>query len=417
MIGYGFLRRQVKEVNSGGFSSVLKKARQTLKFVPEFLVAIPFVVLIRALRPLVLVRIGRLGSHRIGTLARDTEAYLCEKDESPLNSRMFDIFYHTSPISNQQLKKMWDRTLRVSRFAGPIDRTNRRLFAGERHAILLAAESRQSHENIYVPMAQTVPHLSFTPEEEKLGRLSLRNMGVGDGARFVCFHARDSAYLNNIFPSMSWQHHDYRDQNIDNYMQAAEELVNRGYTPIRMGAIVEKPLNPDNPRIIDYAAGGHRTDFLDIFLSAKCEFFISSGTGIDEVATIFRRPVVYVNYIMLELIVGRPHVLVFIPKKLWLRGERRFMTFREILDPGIGRLGNGQEFERLGIEHIENNPEEIKAAVVEMEERLKGTWQTSEEDEYLQQRFQSLFKSANSDSLIVSRIGADFLRQNKEFLE
>ncbi len=59
----------------------------------------------------------------------------------------------------------------------------------------------------------------------------------------------------------------------------------------------------------------------------------------------------------------------------------------------------------------------INQVTIEMDERLKGTWQTTEEDEALQQRFWSLFKSSDWHGVIRSRIGRDFLRQNKELLE
>ena len=52
-----------------------------------------------------------------------------------------------------------------------------------------------------------------------------------------------------------------------------------------------------------------------------------------------------------------------------------------------------------------------------MDERLKGTWQTTEEDEELQQRFWSLFKPSELNQVFLSRIGAEFLRQNRELLD
>lgn len=54
---------------------------------------------------------------------------------------------------------------------------------------------------------------------------------------------------------------------------------------------------------------------------------------------------------------------------------------------------------------------------VEMDERLKGTWQTTEEDEELQRRFWSLFKPSELNRVFRSRIGAEFLRQNRELLD
>lgn len=54
-----------------------------------------------------------------------------------------------------------------------------------------------------------------------------------------------------------------------------------------------------------------------------------------------------------------------------------------------------------------------------MDECLKETWVSTEEDEVLQRRFWSIFKSNTSSDLnkvYRSRIRTEFLRQNKELL-
>jgi putative glycosyltransferase (TIGR04372 family) len=242
-------------------------------------------------------------------------------------------------------------------------------------------------------------------------------MGVPDGALFVCFHARDPLYLESIYPKSNCHYHDYRDSNIHSYAIAAEELTKRGYYAVRMGAVVKEELRLSNPCIIDYPNNGHRSDFMDIYLGAKCTFFITSGTGIDAIPEIFRRPLVVVNYVPLEFVRSwnASHITIF--KKHWLRTEHRFMTFREILESGAGRFLLSEQYEQCGIELIENTPEEITALAIEMDERLKGKWQTTEEDEILQQRFWALYKPSELHGKIVSRIGAEFLRQNSALLD
>ena len=51
-----------------------------------------------------------------------------------------------------------------------------------------------------------------------------------------------------------------------------------------------------------------------------------------------------------------------------------------------------------------------------MDDRLNGIWETNEEDEELQRRFRALFgpDKLKSPSL---RMGAEFLRQNRDLLE
>lgn len=407
-----FLRYHARDIRRGGLPVLLRKAQAFLMMV----LAVPVVLPIRALRSLVLIRFGQLISHRIGHFAVNTELYLCERDAGLYSPRTIDIFYHTSPVSNQQLKKMWDRsTLRVSRLARLIDSLNRRLPGYQKHIVL---RTWPGDRDIYGLLARTPVHISFTPKEERQGLAALQRMGIVDSAPFVCFLARDSAYLSAASPNKDWSYHDYRDSNIHNFILAVEELTRRGYFAIRMGSIVKEALNTVNPKIIDYATR-YRTVFLDIFLGAKCHFYIGDSCGFWAIAMIFKRPGAIVNMIPFEWAPTWSSDCLIIPKKLWLRQERRFLTFREIFDSDIGGFCKSQQYEQFAIEVVQNTPEEIAALAVEMDERLKRTWHTTEEDEELQQRFWSLFKPSKLQlhGTIVSRIGAEFLRQNKELLE
>ena len=76
---------------------------------------------------------------------------------------------------------------------------------------------------------------------------------------------------------------------------AAEELAKRGYYVFRMGVNVLKPLKSSNSKVIDYANLQIRSDFMDIYLAAKCSFCVSTFAGFDEICHDFRKPLVYTN--------------------------------------------------------------------------------------------------------------------------
>jgi putative glycosyltransferase (TIGR04372 family) len=258
--------------------------------------------------------------------------------------------------------------------------------------------------------------LTFTSQEEKVGREMLHKIGIPEGKPFICFHCRDAAYLDAVEPGMNWRYHDYRDSNIHNYLPAIEKIVDQnGYYALRMGAIVKEKIRTKNPLIIDYASNGQRTDFLDIYLGAKCRFFVCSDTGISMIPEVFRVPVVYANWALLSRISTFVLHGLVIPKKVYSKKEGRILTFPEIIRSEISTCGFGNRLEELGVQLIENTPEEIMAVTVEMEERLKGTWKTTEEDEELQQRFWKLFGPDQLRSPNL-RMGADYLRQNQMLL-
>ena len=78
--------------------------------------------------------------------------------------------------------------------------------------------------------------------------------------------------------------------------------------------------------------------------------------------------------------------------------------------------GNYSEY---GIEFVENTPGEIEEIAIEVDERLKGTWNSSKEDEELQKLFWSIFEKYfphRFSGPTLARVGAAYLRQNRNLL-
>jgi putative glycosyltransferase (TIGR04372 family) len=88
---------------------------------------------------------------------------------------------------------------------------------------------------------------------------------------------RDSTYLKFHQPYANFDYQNYRDCNIENFKLVSDYLTSLGYYVFRMGAKVAKPMLTKNKKIIDYATTGIRNEFLDIYLSAYCEFCISTS--------------------------------------------------------------------------------------------------------------------------------------------
>ena len=385
-------------------------------FVAGLLVAIA----IRLFRPVRYYRLGRLPSHEIGHYATNVEVYLCEK-EVELNNhtkKSVDIWYRnpTSGVSNQQLDKMWARTIRISgsptiRYA---DAISRRLPGGAKYSI-------QHHDrDAYALFDKMPPHLSFTSGEILEGEKFLDSVRTHPGQKFVCLAVRDSSYKREQFEDRDVAKDDYRNNDIDKYQKVAESLAKDGYLVFRMGAKVERPFVTDSPLVIDYASNGMRSEFLDIYLGANCELFISSVLGIDSIPEIFRRPRVLTNYIPVGNF-GKygPRDLI-IPKQYWLQSESRFLPFSEIVAStnGIGSCTSSYEYESAGLNLVENTPQEILDATYELLNRRQGSWRETPTNQGLVAKFWSLYYRLNPKP-IQSRvkgqeplIGSNFLQDN-----
>ena len=408
----------------------MKRALQILLKLPWYyflsILAVPAVLVIRLIRPWLLVRLGGLMSVRIGHFAANTELYLCEQDAgiNAPKQRYVDLFYMAyRPICNQQLATMWKRILRVwpAWILAPISLINRLVPGGAVHEI---GNNTNSDRDVHNLLDRFTPHLEHTSEEEARGEAGMREMGISPDTPFVCLIVRDNAYLDTHLSSGEWNYHNYRDSDIQNYILAAEELAACGYFVIRMGAKVMEAMKTKHPRIIDYATNGMRSDFMDIYLGAKCAFCISVGTGFDAVPYIFRRPVVYVNMVPLGYFFTFRQQALCINKHHFAVAEDRELTLSEIFNHGVGFCTRTSGYASKGIKLIENTPEEIRDVVIEMAERLNGTWQPHKDDEALQRRFWEIFPTDAVDAYqgrplhgeIRARFGADFLRNNREWL-
>ena len=386
----------------------------------QIILGLVVAIAIRVAFPFRNYKFGRLPSHEIGHYASNVEIYLCEKEAKIHgdSKKTVDIWYRNPDhgVANNQLDMMWSRVIKISdspitRYA---DAISRRLPGGSKFSI--------SHHDrdAYGLYGKMQPHIQFSKSESQQGVDFLNSVRVVAGQKFVCIAVRDSSYKRDQFANRDIAKDDYRNNNISNFCHVAERLVSDGYLVFRMGAKVERPFEVDMPGVFDYASNGMRTDFLDIFLSANCEIFISTVLGIDSIPEIFRVPRVLTNYIPIANFGKYGPQDLIIPKQYWIENESRFMSFSEIVasKDALGSCTSSYEYQRAGLKLIENTPQEITLATQELLARKNGTWQTTDEAVLLQQKFWSLYDQLSPPG-IKSRIsdhkpliGTEFLRAN-----
>lgn len=429
MAAIQFIKRQVKQIQQGGSLVLLRKIKLFATksyYIPIYILAIPAVLIIRLIKPWLLVRLGGLHSTRIGHFAANTELYLCERAAgvNVPNQRHIDIFYMGGkPVCNQQLATMWKRVLRIwpAWLVAPIDQINRLIPSGESHEI---GKNANSDRDILNLLDRVPPHLQFTAEETARGEDGLRAMGIPAGVPFVCLAVRDSAYLASQLGSIDFSYHDYRDSDVQNYVLAAEALANRGYYVIRMGAKVREPINSTHTNIIDYATNGMRSDFMDIYLGSKCEFCITVGTGYDAVPYIFRRPIVYVNLVPVAYLPTFRAQYIGIFKHHIDSTSNNELSLSEIFIRGVGFCMRSSDYKAKGVTLVENTPQEIRNVVIESAERIAGTWKEHPADNSVQRSFWEIYlayvvKDSAGKPLhgeIRGRFGAAYLRDNPHWL-
>ncbi len=254
------------------------------------------------------------------------------------------------------------------------------------------------------------PVLSLTDLDRKRGWKLLHDLGMREGAWFVCVHCRENGYGYHKHKES------LRNVDVDSYFLAMQEIVARGGWVVRVGDPTMKPI-PKMKNVIDYAHLGVKSDWIDVFLCASCRFFLGSNSGLSNLASVFGVASGITN-------IAGPVSAVFpygpqdigIPKLIWSKKEKRYLGFKEILTSAIGNFRTDLLFAKYNIRVIDNSPEDIRDVALEVLERLEGKISYSEEDEKLQQRFKSLMNAAHFSYGAISRVGRSFLRKYEYLL-
>jgi putative glycosyltransferase (TIGR04372 family) len=105
-----------------------------------------------------------------------------------------------------------------------------------------------------------------------------------------------------------------------------------------------------------------------------------------------------------------------IPILAWSRSEKKLMPFPWMIAQGTG-WGQKRSLIEGDIEIVKNTSEEITEVVLEMDQRLNGTWIETDVDIELQNRFKKLRVTVPKWQVQEGvRIGADFLRRYQHLL-
>src|SRR3989338_8277047 len=277
-----------------------------------YILALPLLLIYFILYPFVKIRFLCLIGSAIGHYSANTELLLARlstlKDDKFINIFYLEhTLYEPQSICNFQLHQMWKRTLLILplRCSGVVERLDQLIMyflgngayglKGDKKYLRLRGLDTRDPNGYFKAMP---PTLSFTPEEHQRAKEILERVNITLSSPHVCLLVRSSAFYKNNHPD--WRCPE-RNAEISTYMKAARFLAEKGYYVFRMGKVVEDSLPISHPRIFDYATSAIRCDFMDVYLTAYCLFFITTGTGLDGVAEIFRKPILYTNAFVLPL--------------------------------------------------------------------------------------------------------------------
>jgi putative glycosyltransferase (TIGR04372 family) len=254
------------------------------------------------------------------------------------------------------------------------------------------------------------PLFNLTTEDIEFGRTLLSGLGVPKEAWFVCLHVREGGFKAS---------EPHREAPIKDYLMAIKAVVDRGGWVIRMGDRTMAQL-PKIKNVIDYPYSAIYSDRMDIILCGLCRFFVGTSSGLYTVAKAFGKPIVQTNYLPAStLYLSDPDI--FLPKLAKRAKDGKLLGFSEIMSAPFSQCVIDINYKQLGVDLINNTPEEIQEIVVEMIDKIDGQFKSDSTDELLQLRFKEMTAEVGTlfglDNFPINcRIGARFLDRHQELL-
>jgi len=253
------------------------------------------------------------------------------------------------------------------------------------------------------------PLLRLSPQEIEKGCSVLRQLGLPDGAWFVCLHVREGGFKQQLgYGTIE----SVLNADISAYQAAIRSVTERGGWVVRVGDQRMQPLPPMDGTI-DYARSAAKSDWMDMFLLGACRFFIGTSSGPAYVPPLFGIPCVLTNWAPTG---QRPFNSrdLYIPKLYEAGFPGRPLSFAEMMAPPIGYAPRYMHAEAIGLRASPNTPDEIREVVEEMLERLDRTSSAAPEDEVLQSAFNAVAES--NRCIGGARVGRLYLRRHKDRL-
>lgn len=361
-----------------------------------FIILLPinlfFLLLIKILKKFLNIKFYKIRTERIGHLFFNTLLFIERKKKKIYHQNKkinFLIPYidHQSIISNKYLLRFWKKFLyfHKSRLIKYLLLTDEKIFKNNDLKLnVVTYDYNGTLDNLSTKVF-------FSKNELEKGYSFLKNFGLNKDDKFVCLLVRDNNYLKKKFPNKDFSYHDHRNSNIFNYEKACKYLISKGIFIFKMGLFSDKKLKLNKKYYFDYANSNARSDFFDIFLSAYCYFWISTGTGLDASNYVFNKPILYTNRSPIGYLMAKNNSLSLI-KHHYDTKLMRNLTLREINNNVLINAATSSDFLEKGINLVENSEEEIFLSTQELYESLTGNFRFIKEREELNLKARKLIK-------------------------
>ena len=405
-------KKKIYTIDKFFFYFFLKKFFFIFRLLLFFQITFCFLLFIILLYPIILIRIGRFRSDKIGHLSLEYEIYLNER--KPKNF-FLDLWYREKKICNNYLYNIRKKQFNIVPSLIFSDIYKLIKILNLQNIFICDRKFSDSDTNYVLDKNKVTFKLKKDLIKSKLKLLYSTNLKKNQ--KFVCIHLRDAAYRG--FHPMT----DYKNiKKFQNYYKTINYLIDKGFFVIRTGRQSNYRFKINNSNFLDYPFSSIKSDEMDLVMASRAYFCISSGSGFDGLVRLFRNPVLFTNFAPIGYFhsFSKKNMTIF---KHYKDKNKKKLSFCEILNLGLIYLNDGRVFKKKKISLVENSDKEIFEATKEMLGYLKKKFRRKKFKDHYDLKTKYFFTKKILEKYnfsqhfkVKSIIPKSFLKKNKHLL-
>ena len=373
--------------------------------------------------PIIRIKIGNIETRTIGNGSISYEIYFYEKKLKQKKNEI-NIWFHEKKIANKFLLSKFREKFLI--FPGillfkPFQLINRynlkflmvdiRIWiSGEKLFNISEKKQLCPCKDVNDILNKFDPLIQFTPKETEKGFNSLKNLGVNQNDRFVCFTNRTPDFKGENYNST-------RNYQFETLIESANYLSKKNYKIIFMGDSQKNIENYNDKNFIFYSNSKYKNSFMDLFIIYRCKFFVQSPSGIGQIATMMRKPRLITNYFCLEQAYTESDNLpiIILPKKILQKKNMKYLSYEEFLKKRICLFRHEHQLFNNGYILENNTSKEILEAIIEMEEKIRdNSFEKNNNDQIFWEKYNKIFNGFGPKKM---RISNNFYNSNISLFE
>lgn len=361
-----------------------------------YLLSLILIFFLFLIQKLIFIRLGCIYNNKIGHLVGNTQIYLYKKKIKKkfnlTNNSLFqiDIWFSSSKEIYPIIENFYKgKLIRLPKFfiLGAYNLASKNLYFKK----FTINEHDWGFDFYNLNLKNKFLNL-LTKKQIKYAEKELKKISVYPKDKIACFINRNDFFNKKIIKDKSLlKVNEYRNSNFKDYLLAAKYLKGKGFKIIRLGSH-DKYFK--NKYIVNYTSSKISNILIDMYLLKKAKIIVSSGVGIDLLASqYFKKSICYVNLLPFLGIQSFKFEKkgVFLTKKLTIKNK--LLSLKKIYRENHYMKIGSKYYNKDNIKIINNSKKEILECVREFYKLNFEDYKYNEKELLLQKNFYKILKN------------------------